>query len=207
MAASVGDYSFGWMVVDMVAHKSPFSVALAVFVTFGPIIVILIDDWRNSVGFLKRHQYLAAFLVANVGIAYVGGSDTERLLFWSTPVVYASLGHSLWRRRADLCSIPLLSILVVAQAVSCRLFWAVPSPGSTSYFNLWSYRADHHVRLLHLITYVCFSIALLVWIRQRRRLRTASRAASSSYQGDVPRAIEDDAGHTRPFNDPGISRA
>jgi hypothetical protein len=193
--ATPGAYSFADAAGKMIATKPLFTLPLAAFITFGPVLAIVIRGWRGAWRDLTGDQYLGAFLAGAVALAYVGGSDTERLLFWSAPAVYVLLGRAIARQRADLASPPLVAVWATLQALSCRLFWPVPDPDAIRpdwraahglagkayalvnqvfgldafYLNLWSYFAESRVRLLQLAIYAGCSVALLLWMRDSAR--------------------------------------
>src|SRR6185436_8762939 len=63
-------------------------------------------------------------------LAIVGGHDTERYLFWAMPVVYLLVAQAMVRHRQALHNTYFAAALILAQAVSARVFWGIPSPGS-----------------------------------------------------------------------------
>jgi hypothetical protein len=186
-------YSFAEAVGYQLTHKPLFSLGLTWFMTFGPVIAIVLYDWRNAVAFLRRHQHLAAYLVFCAGLAYVGGTDTERLLIWAAPVVYVLIGRAIERNRTVLAGGALASALLIAQLISERVFWGIPDQGSAVtaladipgmlpkaysilnrlfviddfYWNLWSNFGSRPFHLLLLMLYVAFSAVVVVWMRFR----------------------------------------
>src|SRR5262249_13799960 len=143
------------------------------------------------------------YLVACAVLAYVGGHDTERYLLWAAPVVYVLVGLALERHRAALSSAWLIAVLVAAQAVSGRGFWAIPSPsGAVTAFsdlagvpaklysvldrlfviddfhwNLWSNFGSRPFHWLLLAVYGAFSLAMAAWLRARSRPRRPAELA------------------------------
>ncbi len=175
-------------------HKAPDSYVMGWLATFGPVLAVIAFDWRRALQFLADHEWLAAFFIACAALSFVGGSDTERFAFWSLPVIYLLLARAIERHRGILRSVPLVAALIVAQAVSARLFWGIPDPhGETVtalaagagwsdqvygflnrllvvdsfHFNLWSSFGSRPFRLLRIALYVVV-IGGLIWLMHRR---------------------------------------
>ena len=184
--ATDGAYSFAGAIRQMLTTKPLYTMPLAAFLTFGPVLALLALDWRAAAARLWQDQYLGALLAGAIALAYIGGSDTERLLFWSAPVVYALIGHSLQAHPRLRSARALVIVLAAAQVISSRLLWGIPSPEATAadvasaaglpatlyavadrllsldafYFNLWSFFADPRVRVVQLLVYLAGSVAL-----------------------------------------------
>lgn len=186
-------YSTAAVAVDMIRSKSPLAMCLGLFVTFGPVITLVAYDWRRAWAFLTSHQTGAVVLAASIGLAYVGGTDTERILFWSAPVVYALIGRAILAHWRSLSHAFVLVALTIAQLVSARLVLDIPPPSSAGalldrqhllsasnayavldrllaidghYFNLWSFFAGQPWQSVQLASYLAFSFAL--WLTLRR---------------------------------------
>ncbi len=200
--ATRGDYSFASAALYHLTHKPVFSALLAWFLTFGTAIVVIVFDWRDAGRFLARNAHLGVFLAACAVLAYFGGHDTERYLIWSMPVVYGLLARAIWRNRAVLDSAWLIATLGWAQAISARVFWAIPNPearvasldelpGRASklyailnrlfviddfHWNLWSNFGSRPFHVALLAIYVAFCAAVLVWMQSRAAQRHAAHA-------------------------------
>ena len=60
-------------------------------------------------------------------LAYVGGSDTERILGWAAPVVYVLIGRAIEAYWPVLRRHPVATAaLAIVQLLSARVFWPVP---------------------------------------------------------------------------------
>ena len=167
---------------------------------FGPAaLAIVLSARRQAWAFLKVHPHLGVY-VALVGIlAYVGGTDTERILGWAAPVIFLlvaiavdHLGDLLKR-----CWV-LTSALVVVQLASARLFWSIPVgvddprtfaslrldwPSAVAlldkalvienyYANLWSFFGSRALHAWILVADLIF-IAFVVWRLGTARARLA----------------------------------
>lgn len=174
-------------------RKPPTSYLLAWFTAYGPVLALLAYDWRQAAADLRERQHLAGLMLLCAVLAYFGGSDTERFVFWAMPVVYLLLGRAFERQRLLFGSWPLCAGLVIAQAISARIFWTIPDPrreglplGEHSglverlysvvdrvlvidhfHWNLWSSFGSQPFRLVRLALYLGVT-ALLVWGMHRR---------------------------------------
>lgn len=181
-------------------RKPPTSYLLAWFTAYGPVLALLAFDWRQVVADLRERQHLAGFFLLCAVLAYFGGSDTERFVFWAMPVVYLLLGRSFERHRQLFRSVMLATGLIAAQAISARIFWTIPDPrldavplganaglGERLYsiadrvlvidnfhWNLWSSFGSQPFKLVRLSMYVAVTAAL-VWGLHWRSRRGAAR--------------------------------
>jgi hypothetical protein len=180
-------------------RKPPSAYLLAWFTAYGPVLAVLAFDWRTVARDLAERQHLLAFLALCAVLAFVGGSDTERFLFWALPVVYLLLGRAIERHFALVTSGAIAAALLVTQALSARIPWAIPATrvepppltgdlglGAQLYgfldrllviehfhWNLWSSFGSQPFRLLRLAMYLTVT-ALLVWAVSRRAREAAA---------------------------------
>lgn len=179
-------------------HKSPDAYAMGWLTAFGPVLAIVVFDWRRSLRLLAEHEWLAALFAGCVALSFFGGSDTERFAFWSMPVVYLLLARAIAHHAGVLRSAPLVATLVVSQAVAARIFWGIPDPLAESvvelalhagwrdrlygianrllvidsfHFNLWSSFGSRPFRLLRVALYVAVTAGLIWAMRRRARNR------------------------------------
>lgn len=139
------DYSFAGAALQQVRTKPLFTWVLAWFITYGPLLSVLMFGWRTAAAVFRDRAYLAWYVLAFTGLSYVGGQDTERLLYWSMPGIYAVMACAIDRNRHALHSTYLVGLIVVTQLLSARVFWSIPSPSlgvpefSQTPRNAWSY--------------------------------------------------------------------
>jgi len=176
-------------------RKPPTSYALAWFTAYGPILALLIFDWRQVVRDLGARQHLLAFLGLCAVLAYFGGSDTERFLFWAMPIVYLLIGRAFERHLTMFKGVAIGAGLIAAQAVSARVFWTIPDPRNETdplvagsglldqlygiadrvfvidhfHFNLWSSFGSQPFRLARLTWYLVVTAILVVALKRRSR--------------------------------------
>jgi hypothetical protein len=194
-------FSFIDTAIFHLRNKPFYTWMLAWFMTFGPALLLVAYDWRNGLRTLAARPYLGAYAFAFAVLAYIGGHDTERYLFWSMPVIYLLIAQALQSHQRVLGSTYLVAMLILAQAVSARIFWAIPSPSlavtalseaptraartysilnrlvvmDDFHWNLWSNFGSRPFHALLLAIYLAFSAAMIGWLHLRAtRLRAMS---------------------------------
>jgi hypothetical protein len=120
-------YAFDATVYLWLYDKRLMTYLLAWFVAFGPILALVLYNWRRGAGWLSERQEVVVFVLALVVLAWVGGTDSERFLYWGMPVFYVLLGkaiedHAAWLRRSPI----LLFVLVFTQLLSQRFLMITP---------------------------------------------------------------------------------
>jgi hypothetical protein len=201
IASQYNDYSFVQTALDWAYQKPALTYLHAYFITFGVLILIPLHFWRRSLKFLGEHQHLLIFLVIFLVLGWIGGSDTERFLFWAMPVVFLLIGVEI-NENLDLFRSPRLVLLLAgATACSMRLFWVVadyPNPFKTpfpilsilsnkfQYLDLWSFFADRTMQVRSLGEYLILSCLILVWLKRRAEENRMGRLESRSSGMDEP---------------------
>ncbi len=176
-------YSFALMAFHWFYEKPWVTYVHGWFLAYGPILWLGIFQGRRAAAFLVGHQHLAVYVLAFAVLGNIGGTDTERLLFWSMPVVYVLIGRGLEDRRRDLPGW-LLAVLVGAQALADRaVFWPIPDHPSTighvwplftplgrdvPFMDLFGFWEPHLLALTSLLTYLAFGAVLGAWFVWRR---------------------------------------
>lgn len=187
IASQTNAYSFLYASLDWAYKKQLLAYLHAWFIAYGPVIALLVYNWRRVFAFLSANQYLCIYLLAFAVLAWIGGAETERYLFWAMPVVYLLVGISMEEHGALLRSIPLAAVLIVSQAISQRLFWTIPNypnefpvtpipvltiPSSRcQLFDLYAYaHGDRGIRLVRVVSflqYLSLGGLLLWWLGYR----------------------------------------
>lgn len=176
-------------------RKPPPAYALAWFTAYGPVLALLAFDWRQVVADLRERQHLLGFLGLCTVVAFFGGSDTERFVFWAMPVVYLLIGRSFERNIGLFKSAALGISFVIVQAVSARIFWSIPDPRLETaplatgagmidriyavadrvfvidhfHWNLWSSFGSGPFRTVRLVVYLAVTVSLIWALRWRAR--------------------------------------
>ena len=192
-----GGYRFLDAIALHLTNKPVESLLLVSFISFGPMIAVVVYDWRATWAFVRQRVDLALVPVLCIGLAYVGGHDTERYFFWAMPVVYLLIAQSLERQYRVVTGVAVTALLVAGQVLAQRVFWAVPDPGNAVtplsdvgglaliyaianrvfviddfHWNLWSNFGSRPFHLVQLAFYLALSAAILLMMR-RRALRLA----------------------------------
>lgn len=178
-----GGYSFGRSALHWAYDKPALTYLHGWLLAFGPVLFVLLYRWRRSLTWLAEHQLLGFYLLAFTLLGYVGGTDTERLLYWSMPVVYVLLGRVLEGDAALWRSVPLVVILMVGQAFSARLFWPTPDEAGAAgrqlypvltlfgkglvFSDLFSFFCPRAVQALWFAEFLALGAVILAWLRHR----------------------------------------
>jgi hypothetical protein len=187
VAQSTGSshYSYAHAAAFWALQKPLLGYVLAWFITFGPVLGLVVFDWRNAARFLSDRGFFLGYVIGVAVLAWIGGATTERFLLWATPVVLVMLGRSLERHgRALGSSIAFVAVLIVAQALASRLFWVVPRWPSTAvspipvlqlltnhaqYEDLWSWSLSIRIRAAYVLEYGACIAGIVVWLRHVSR--------------------------------------
>jgi hypothetical protein len=123
------EFSFMQTAWNWTRNKSVLGYCVAWFAVFGPVLALTIStsSWR----LLSAHVSLASYLAAVAALAWIGGSDTERILLWSMPVVLLLIGDAFdmhWQRLTRWQAV--FASGLAAQAVCQRILWTIPDPST-----------------------------------------------------------------------------
>lgn len=109
-------------------YEKPFPAYLqSYFTTFGPMLAILIPSWGIIRDFLLREKFNLYYLVLICFLAWGIGSDTDRFLYWTMPVLYIMLGlalEHLWPMFRH--NWGLLVVILLLQCLAQRSFLPTP---------------------------------------------------------------------------------
>lgn len=180
-------------------RKPPTAYLLAWFTAYGPVLALLVFDGKRVIADLRANPHLLGFLGLCAFLAFVGGSDTERFVFWAMPVIYLLVGRAFERHLHIFQSATIGVVLIVAQALSARIFWPIPDPtvdpaplAETAswpdrlyafadrvlvidhfHWNLWSSFGSAPFRTVRLACYLVVTAAIVLELRRRGRERPA----------------------------------
>ena len=199
--------------VYLFERKPLWTLPLAVFITFGPIVTLAVYEWRKGKSLLSQHVYLLVYVLGCALTGYVGGHETERYFLWAAPLVYLLVARAIASNRESLLhSAWVFMALVCAQALSARIFWGIPDPSmelsglnempdaatkaaalinrllviDSFHGNLWSYFGSRPFHVLRLFLYAAFS-AFLIWWLERRKSEQRHEASRSTLSPAVAR--------------------
>jgi hypothetical protein len=121
-AETPSDYSLWGAVTYWLQWKTPAQMALAPLLVFGPALALPLYFARASLRTLvERPDWMAYSLIFAVG-AWLGASDTERVLVFAGPVVYVLIARALALSRERGSATQFLTVLAVIQLVTSRAF-------------------------------------------------------------------------------------
>ncbi|MSO62672.1 MAG: hypothetical protein EXQ50_11370 [Acidobacteria bacterium] len=179
----------------MIRSKPLYTWVLAWFFAFGPpVVAVILAAARPVRRFLADRPEMAVHLLLVGALAFVGGTDTERILGWAAPVVLVLLGRAIAEWPPTLRWTPALVVpMAVVQVASARVLWPVPvgvdQAARTAdldlswhslaavldkflvidnyYANLWSYFGSRPVHGLILAGDLVFVLAVIVMVNRR----------------------------------------
>ncbi|MCO5250275.1 MAG: hypothetical protein M9949_02495 [Candidatus Kapabacteria bacterium] len=164
--------TLGWLY-----EKSAAKYVHALMMAFGPILILAIYNIRNGLQFLKSEPHLLFFVIAMLLVGLVGGSDTERLLYWSMPVVYVLIGKFL-SERGTLLNWQIIALIAITQLISTRAFLFIPdypndfssvipflTPLTNEFplFDLWSWHGKQKMNIFSFLQYATI-LGALFWM-------------------------------------------
>lgn len=178
-------YSVVSVVTQSFQQGSVVRYGLSWLLVFGPLLVLPSYFWNSSARFLRDQPVFLIYLVACCGWAWVGGSQAERFVAVSSPVVYILIARALAGVGIATAS-PAMTVLLVLQAVSSRVFspigpieppvvvgdvWERLGSANVawawSYQNLWSRSCAAEMLPVYLLWYALTggAVVALLWYR------------------------------------------
>jgi len=154
------------------------------FVAYGPIVVLLLYNWRRTGSFLWTNQFMLVYLIGIAVLAWISGTDTVKFLFWAMPVFYLLVGRAIEDNK-ELLTLPLIVVLVLSQLISERVFWPIPDyPNEYSgglilftligskiqYLDLLPSHGSRGIQIFSFLQYLAFSTLILAWFYRRHRI-------------------------------------
>jgi hypothetical protein len=185
LAVQTGNYHFIGAAINWARSKPLQTYVLGCFIAFGPAIALLILDARSSLKVLRSRRDLFFYLMAFVALAFIGGSDTERILLWGAPVVLVLLGQWFERNRFMTRARWLFGMIALFQLISERVFWTTPDLGTDQpssplfltsvssnayYFNLFSYHAPSSMSWILLTEYLVLAAFIIGLTARQMRM-------------------------------------
>lgn len=152
------------------------------FIAYGPILVLVLYNWRNSMKYLMEHQFQLFLLAGVVLLSWIGGVTVYRFSYWAFPILFVLIGKAIEERTQELKSPLFVGILLISQIVSQRVFMLIPDyPSSApSRFPIFTPLGndvplldvigigDVEVCFFALLEYLLFSACVLLYLHYRR---------------------------------------
>lgn len=193
VAQKTDGYSFLQTILWFLYEKTFIRYTHGWLLAFGPILFLLLYHWQPTLQFLREHQHLALYLLAGAGLGYIGGTDTERLLYWTMPVIYVLVGRVLEDHRGTLRSPWLVVLLIIGQVLTSRILFTTPDyPNEAShsfpilqqfgndvpYLDLFSWHGFRTKEALSYLQFVLFGAVILWWMHRNCRTAVSRRSRS-----------------------------
>ena len=194
VAHSTNDYSFLATILDFLYTKPALGYLQAWFLAYGPVLFIIIYDWRKARAYLAENQHFLLFLATGAWLGFFGGTDTERLLYWSMPCMYILLGRAIGHHRPVLTRWPVALTFILGQAMTSRVLWTTPDyptdyphtfpilqqfGSHVQFLDLFSWDGFRYKELLSMAQFAIYGTVIL-WVMRRleRRRRFESGVAA-----------------------------
>ncbi len=188
MAVPTEAFSFYGMARHWAYAKPVLTYIHGIFLAYGPVLFLLLYRWRSALRFLGQHQFLGVYLAFFAVMGYLGGTDTERLLYWSMPVVFILLGRAMEECKPLLKPAAVPLALGAAQLLASRAVMLTPdytegrvsnsipllTPfGKNTYFmDLFSFHGTPMVEFISFLEYLMLGVALIEWMNYVQRLHS-----------------------------------
>lgn len=186
-------YSATGEVLRWLREKTPWQYAIAWFLVFGPLLVLPLVSAGTCLRRLRERPDWLVYVLAVAVLAWIGGSDTERILVFASPIVYLLMAKGVMDAGLAKSS-PLLTACVMAQLISSRIFVPIGGPtappivGTTewnrlagsltwisTYDSLWSQFCGSSALLAYAVWYGVIGLAITAGVRARRSTRELER--------------------------------
>lgn len=169
--------TLGWLYEKSVARYLH-----AWFLAFGPVLLLAFFDFSSVRQFFAQNKPLLYYFLLIAFVGWVGGSDTERLLYWSAPVIFVLAGKFL-SERSELLTKPMLAFLAITQLISMRAFLLIPDEPSNyqsvipfltpltnefPLFDLWSWHGNVKMNIISFIQYIFLFGILFFWLKKNQ---------------------------------------
>lgn len=186
--ASHSAYSTTGEVLRWLREKAPWQYIIAWFLVFGPLLVMPMVAAGTSLRRLRERPDWLVYLLAVAVLAWIAGSDTERIVVFASPIVYLLMANGMVAAGLAKRS-PLLTACVLAQLISSRIFVPIGGPtappivGTTewnrlagsltwisTYDSLWSQFCGSPALVAYAVWYGVIGVAIVAWLRLQRRV-------------------------------------
>jgi hypothetical protein len=148
---------------------------------------------REAFDLAQASQFHGIYLIAISVLAWIGGTDTERILYWSMPIVY--LLFAIVLQSGNILALLkkhfiFTAFLIISQSISQRLFWTIPdpnlsAPSSISFIpllgnfvrcqDLWSDGSKLKISFIFTCQYLSMSVVTVLWLKYMTRVNMVKR--------------------------------
>lgn len=186
LVKSTVSYSFLAVAVTWIYKKSIFILLHSLFYSFGPILFLILVNFKNCYKYIGENKELGLILVIIFVLGAAGGSDTERIFYWAMPVVYLIFLVSIERISIKNYKYT-FGLLVISQLISIRSFLLTPDYPNTynsilpfltplsdrfPLLDLWVWHADTRVNIVSFGTYILlFATLYIIFVFESKKLK------------------------------------
>lgn len=181
---TTNDYKFYNAAFGNFYSSSLFNFIHAWFVAFGPVIFLLLIDIRKTKSFFNNNRIFFWFLLFIALLSFIGGTDTERIAYWSFPVVLTACAFLLRQLKLNPIGITLIVILLIIQIVfaerilfqipdfpgikisSIKSVFLIPQGENIPYLDLYASYADLKVALVGFAEYLILGFVFIFSIKK-----------------------------------------
>lgn len=183
---SATSYSYIRTLANLFYTKTPSEFITGVFIAFGPLLVIVPFYFKHIRNIFMANQELILLLMASVFVGYLGGGDTERILYFSSfPMVFVAMGVSIEKLYYS-ANRWWLFVIIGLQTFAARVYWYLPDfPNNFDnipipffgllgnkfpYLYLYSHYGNIYVHTLLLMEYILL-LAITYYILKYNKIR------------------------------------
>ncbi len=185
IAQANDSYHFINSAIGWIYRKSTIMYLHSILLSVGPIILICLYYYKESIEILKNDKFLSSFLVLILFVSYAGGSDTERLIMWGAPAIYVIIAKLISNHKEITKNKLLMVVLFISQMLVNRVFMPTPDYNYTAksvfpiltplasnfrLLDLWAIHADSRFILISAIQYFLLSILVIILIKYTKKL-------------------------------------
>lgn len=125
-------YSYIKSVFSWFYLKSLPQYLLAILICYGPVLLLVPFYFNSYKSLLSQKQDLTILLLLILILAYIGGTDTERIFFMSSfPIVFILIGISIEQLLQSSQRWWLVALLLI-QTIAYRFYWFTPDSIATT---------------------------------------------------------------------------
>ncbi len=162
------------------------------FIAYGPLLALVVYNWRSTLSFLMKHQYQFVCLLSVMALSWVGGNTVYRYSFWAFPIIFVLIGRAMEEHMQEV-KVPLFAgILAASVVISQRMFMLWPDHPSSfpSRYPVFTPLGNDvpmidvigignaEICAIALLEYLAFSVCIVLYLYYQERRMTKARVAN-----------------------------
>jgi hypothetical protein len=183
LVLQTNSYSFITAAAGNLYGKPLFKFIHASFLAWGPILILPAFFRKSTKEFFRQNPMMLLLIGIFLLFGISGGFDTERILFWGAPAVFALAAFTFEENKKIAGDKFFLAILIATQVISSRIFFLTPDysekfsksiiflteiPG-TNFFNLFTSYGNEKTLLISFAAYLGVFILLYIFLALKKR--------------------------------------